>query len=394
MQLPLQRTKGAPGSVEDRPAPVDTEAVPLPPPPPLQTRVAVPKQLQPRSGRKRPAEVLILAPLKALKVNPGSTAHWVAEAQAAIQRGVASGRADPKEPATQGGAADATPRQTGEGAPLPCEGEAHELDGAEVPSVAEATGVKAPRVSKVEATEAVAPKTAEAATARVGVSATTKAMMAEAGALETTEADMMAAEPSVQEVEMKAAEASVAPLVQGPSSLRESTREVESQDDPEGEPLFALKDAAKGGRWDTFEQYRQLAERSLRTALSVVADELPRVAQELETQSLGKSIFLRWERDVWDQLQRQKGLLAGANELLATQSTEVVDLHLRCADAKVEAATAQEQVAPLAAQAKELEEELTCVAGDRDAFKSRAEEATALGKVLARQLGRSRVCTS
>ena len=52
-----------------------------------------------------------------------------------------------------------------------------------------------------------------------------------------------------------------------------------SQDDPEGEPLFTLEDAAEGGRWDTFEQYRQLAERSLRTALSVVADELPGVAQ-------------------------------------------------------------------------------------------------------------------
>ena len=62
--------------------------------------------------------------------------------------------------------------------------------------------------------------------------------------------------------------------------------------------------------------------------------------QELETRSLRKSVFLRWERDVWDQLQRQKGLLAGANELLAARSTEVEDLCLRCADAKVEAATA------------------------------------------------------
>ena len=49
-QRPPQRTEGAPGSVEDRPAPTDTEAVPLPPPPPLQTRVAMPKRLQPRSG--------------------------------------------------------------------------------------------------------------------------------------------------------------------------------------------------------------------------------------------------------------------------------------------------------------------------------------------------------
>ena len=63
--------------------------------------------------------------------------------------------------------------------------------------------------------------------------------------------------------------------------------------------------------------------------------------QELETRSLGKSIFLWWERDVWDQLQRQKDLLAGANELLSARSAEVEDLCLRCADAKVEAAMAQ-----------------------------------------------------
>ena len=134
---------------------------------------------------------------------------------------------------------------------------------------------------------------------------------------------------------MKAVEALVEPLVQGPPLLRESARETEvypissddtsrarevvdaedadaagqpalildegnsalvwvrpeprgwdhlrvlwrSRDDPEGEPLFALEDAVEGGRWGTFEQYRQLAERSLRTALSVVADDLPRVAQ-------------------------------------------------------------------------------------------------------------------
>ena len=53
----------------------------------------------------------------------------------------------------------------------------------------------------------------------------------------------------------------------------------QSRDDPEGEPLFALEDAAEGGRWDTFEQYRQLAERSLRMVLSMVVDDLPGVAQ-------------------------------------------------------------------------------------------------------------------
>ena len=109
-------------------------------------------------------------------------------------------------------------------------------------------------------------------------------------------------------------------------------------------------------------------ERSLRTALSVVANDLPRVAQvraffsravssfsrvfsqrltfvlpiqELEARSLGKSMFLQWERDVWDQLQRQKDLLAHANELLSARSVEVEDLRLCYADMKVEAATAQ-----------------------------------------------------
>ncbi|XP_066369411.1 uncharacterized protein [Miscanthus floridulus] len=54
---------------------------------------------------------------------------------------------------------------------------------------------------------------------------------------------------------------------------------------------------------------------------------------------------------------------------------------------KAEAAMAQEQVAPLVARVKELEEELTRVAGDRDTFRSRAEEATASAKALAGQLG-------
>ena len=63
------------------------------------------------------------------------------------------------------------------------------------------------------------------------------------------------------------------------------------------------------------------------------------------------------------------------------------DLRLRCADMKAEAATAQEQVAPLAARVKELEEELTQVASDRDTFRSWAEEAMASAKALAGQLG-------
>ncbi|XP_066385218.1 uncharacterized protein [Miscanthus floridulus] len=193
------------------------------------------KRLPPRSSQKRPTDELPLAPLKALKASPGSSAYWVAEAQAAMQRGAASARADPKEPATQGGAVEATPTQMGEGVLLPHEGEAHESDRAGVPLVA-----KAPGVFEAKAMEAGAPKTAETAEAAVGVSATTEATMAEAGAPETikaiiaeagapeiAKADVMAVRPSIQEVEMKAAEALVAPLVQGQPLLRESAREAE-----------------------------------------------------------------------------------------------------------------------------------------------------------------------
>ena len=71
--------------------------------------------------------------------------------------------------------------------------------------------------------------------------------------------------------------------------------------------------------------------------------------QELEARSLRKSLFLRWEKDVWDQLRQQKDLLANANELLSVHSAEAEDLRLRCADMKAEAAMAREQATPLAA---------------------------------------------
>ena len=163
-----------------------------------------------------------MAPLKALKASPSSSTRWVVEAQAAIQRGAASARVDPKEPATQGGAAEAAPTQTREGVPPPREGEAHESDGAGVPLVAEAPGVFGS-----EATEARASKTAKTAVAAVGVSASSEATMAEAGAPETTKAVVMAARPFAQEAAVKAVEALVAPLLQGLPLLRESARETE-----------------------------------------------------------------------------------------------------------------------------------------------------------------------
>ncbi|XP_066381632.1 uncharacterized protein [Miscanthus floridulus] len=149
----------------------------------------------------------------------------------------------------------------------------------------------------------------------------------------------------------------------------------QSRDDPEGEPLFTLEDAAEGGALGHL--------RAIPPAGGAVTAD----SAELETRSLRKSLFLRWERDIWDQLQRQKGLLADANEVLSARSMEVEDLRLRYANMKVEAAMAQEQVAPLVARVKELEEKLTRVADDWDAFRSWAEEATASAKALTGQLG-------
>ena len=87
--------------------------------------------------------------------------------------------------------------------------------------------VEAPEVSEAEATEATAPTTAETAVAAVSASTSAEATMAEAEAPKTIEAITMATMSSVQEAEMKAAEALVAPLVQGPPLLRESAREAE-----------------------------------------------------------------------------------------------------------------------------------------------------------------------
>ena len=76
----------------------------------------------------------------------------------------------------------------------------------------------------------------------------------------------------------------------------------------------------------------------------------------------------------------QKPLLTDAQGLLSARSAEVEDLRLRCANIQAELATAKEQSAPLVAKIKELEEE-------RDAFRSRAQEATASAKSTAEQLG-------
>ncbi|XP_066310808.1 uncharacterized protein [Miscanthus floridulus] len=80
-------------------------------------------------------------------------------------------------------------------------------------------------------------------------------------------------------------------------------------------------------------------------------------------------------------------VMAARLSVQGAEIAEVEDLRLRCADAKVEVATTQTQLTPLAAWIKELEEELTRTVSDQDAFRFWAEEATASGKALVGQLG-------
>ncbi|XP_066308519.1 uncharacterized protein [Miscanthus floridulus] len=140
-------------------------AAPLPLPPPLErTRGVVQKVMCPCSSRKLHAEAPSLAPCKALKVSASSTAQWVAEVQAAIQHGVASVRADLKEPVAQGEATEVATEQAEEEETMPCEAEAYEPDEAEASLVAEATEAEAEalRTSKAKATEAGASRTTKA----------------------------------------------------------------------------------------------------------------------------------------------------------------------------------------------------------------------------------------
>ncbi|XP_066311297.1 uncharacterized protein [Miscanthus floridulus] len=208
--------------------------MPPPLPPPLQRWVAVPKRLHPRSSWKRKAEVPALAPLKSLKVSTGSAAQQVVEAQAAVQHGEASARADPRELVAQGEVTWVATEQAREEMPMPRVAEAHESDGVEAPSVAKATegGTEAPQTSEAEATKAMAPRTAEADMAGIGAPETTEAGVAGTGAPKTTEAGevgagMSVAKPAAQEVEAEVGQASIPSPVQGPPPLHESAQEVE-----------------------------------------------------------------------------------------------------------------------------------------------------------------------
>ncbi|XP_066361019.1 uncharacterized protein [Miscanthus floridulus] len=115
-------------------------------------------------------------------VSTSSTAQWVVEAQATIEHGAASARADPKETVAQGEATEVATKQAGEEAPTPREAEALELGEAKAPSIAEDTEgeAEAPRTSEAEVADAEAPRTTEAEAVEARAPETTEAKVAEA----------------------------------------------------------------------------------------------------------------------------------------------------------------------------------------------------------------------
>ncbi|XP_066323861.1 uncharacterized protein [Miscanthus floridulus] len=213
-------------------------------------------------------EVPALAPCKALKVSTSSPAQWVVEAQAAIERGAASARADPKESVTQGEVTEAAMKQVGEEAPMPHEAKARVSDEAEAPLVAEAIEgeAKAPRTSKAEAMEARAPWTTKA---------------------EVVEAGVGTAKPVAQDMEMEAGQASVLPLVQDPPPSQGGAREVEVHS-------ISFDDTSRGKEVVDAEAASTVEQPALTSG-----EGSSTLVRELEARSLGKSLFLRWERGVW-----------------------------------------------------------------------------------------------
>ena len=109
-------------------------------------------------------------------MSTSSTARWVVDAQATMQRGTASARADPKEPVTQGEAIEAATKQAGEEALTPHGAGPLESSGDKAPSATEATEgeAEAPRTSEAKVAEARAPRTTEAEVAEAGAPRTTR----------------------------------------------------------------------------------------------------------------------------------------------------------------------------------------------------------------------------
>ena len=116
--------------------------------------------------------------------------------------------------------------------------------------------------------------------------------------------------------------------------------------------------------------------------------------------STAKSMFLRRESSVWESLRLQWAALTEANERLAQQSAEAVDLRLLCeelkseaaaarteaASARTEASSAREQVAFQAEEMQQRQLELGQVTSERDQLRGQAAEAVSRAETLKGQL--------
>ena len=238
-----------------------------------------------------------LAPRKALKVNVSSSAHQAAEAQAGVQRGAASGGAVSEEAAAQEKGAEAAAERVEEEEPTPRDVVGLGAKEAGASSIAEAIEGEAgaPKTSEVRAVDARATEV-EMAEARAPGSVEAEAMEVEMEQVlaprlvQTISSDDSSHGKEAADVEVAStAEQPVPDPAEGSSALARLRPEPRgwnfprvfwrNRADPEGEPVFALEDTAEGGHWDTLEQYRQLAVRSLETAMTIMGRDLPGVTQ-------------------------------------------------------------------------------------------------------------------
>jgi hypothetical protein len=115
--------------------------------------------------------------------------------------------------------------------------------------------------------------------------------------------------------------------------------------------------------------------------------------QELADMSTAKSLFLHRESSVWESLRLQGVALIEANERLALQSAEAVDLRPLCeelkseaASARTEASSAREQVASQVEEMQQQQLELGQVISERDQLRGQAIEAVSWDETLKGQL--------
>ncbi|XP_066375235.1 uncharacterized protein [Miscanthus floridulus] len=384
--LSPRRVEEVLGSGGGQLAPVDTEAVLLSPPPPLQRRDAVKKRLGIRSSRKHQAEVPAFVPRKALKVGTGSIAPGAVDVQELVAQvgatQAAVGREEEEEPTLREATAPAAVEATVGAAETSSAVEATEGEvEVEAPSVVEATEgeveVEAPSV--VEATEGEVEVEASTVAEALWTSGAEVVEIAAPGnfGAKVVEAGMSAA---ALEVETEVRQASTLPPIQSELPVQGSAREAEVRPIPTDNASRG-KGVADAGAASAVEQPASASGEGSAALVRVRPEpygwDHPRIWWRSRDDPKGEPIFALEDRE----------LLAHANELLSARSAEAEDLRLRCDNREAEAATAQGRVTPLATRVKELEEELTRVVDERDASNSRAEEARATAIATAGQLG-------